>query len=355
VSYLRGALVLNPLDLAEQLGLDGFAAANALRDVVNVRPGNANLSGDSGEGALRREKLSELLLPRAIVTRNVVTFHKPLLYVAFKSRSRTKMRATGVSLSRPEWASKISDLRKVLGHNQAAFGKAIGVSQVAVSRWEAATDKPSALNFLRMAQLAKDNAASELHRFFYNLSNIDTVLADKEGRPLVEMPGHYVAPEVRLEMQAGRGSKNSSGGLKRKPDVVAVPLLKDGAAAGSPRLIDEAAVEDIILIRRKECPHPDDTVCVRVQGDSMSPVLEEGYIVAIDTADRDPKKLVAQMVAARDPEGGVTIKWLRRVGEEMMLIAQHTSPRYNPIFLDRERGWIIIGRVLFWIGKSPAR
>jgi SOS-response transcriptional repressor LexA len=86
-------------------------------------------------------------------------------------------------------------------------------------------------------------------------------------------------------------------------------------------------------------------------GDSMSPILEDGYVVAIDTADRDPKKLLNAMVAARDPEGGVTIKWLRKVGDDVMLIAQHTSPRYNPIFLNREPGWAIIGKVLFWIGK----
>lgn len=81
----------------------------------------------------------------------------------------------------------------------------------------------------------------------------------------------------------------------------------------------------------------------------MSPILEDDFIVAIDTSQTDGRKLVDQMVAAGDPEGGVTVKWLRRSGKSFMLVPQHTSVRHNPVVL--EPGWRIIGRVLFWIGK----
>jgi phage repressor protein C with HTH and peptisase S24 domain len=77
----------------------------------------------------------------------------------------------------------------------------------------------------------------------------------------------------------------------------------------------------------------------------MSPVLEERDVVIVDLFERDPRDLFNKMVAARDPEGGVTIKWLRQVGRHSMLVPNHTSPRHPPIHLDEE-GWKIIGRVV---------
>ena len=83
----------------------------------------------------------------------------------------------------------------------------------------------------------------------------------------------------------------------------------------------------------------------------MRPILDENYIVAIDTKDKVPEELIGKMVAALDPEGGVTIKWLRKGSGELMLVAQHTSQRYPPVLLKREPGWRILGRVLWWIGR----
>ena len=131
-----------------------------------------------------------------------------------------------------------------------------------------------------------------------------------------------------------------------------IPLLHDAAAAGSPRLVEESEVDDMIVARTSMCPHPGKTVCIRVSGDSMSPILENGYIVAIDTAETDHRRLYNHMVAARDPEGGVTIKWFRNHGGEEMLIPQHTSTRYPPVLIGRDQ-WKIIGKVLWWIGMPP--
>jgi SOS-response transcriptional repressor LexA len=132
-------------------------------------------------------------------------------------------------------------------------------------------------------------------------------------------------------------------------ETVAIPLLKDAAAAGLPRLIQEREIAEKLLLPRKWFPDAQAVRCIRVKGDSMSPILEDDYIVAIDTTQADPRKLVGQMVAAGDPEGGVTVKWLRRTGSNLILVPQHTSVRHNPVVL--EPGWRIIGRVLFWIGK----
>jgi SOS-response transcriptional repressor LexA len=134
-------------------------------------------------------------------------------------------------------------------------------------------------------------------------------------------------------------------------DPVSIKVLNDAAAAGEPRLLNPHDVRDLLVVTRKMCPHPERTLCIPISGDSMSPVLEDGYLVVVDTAQADHSKLCNQMVAARDPEGGVTIKWLRKIGRDELLVAQHTSTRYQPIILNREPGWEVIGRVLWWIGR----
>jgi phage repressor protein C with HTH and peptisase S24 domain len=89
-------------------------------------------------------------------------------------------------------------------------------------------------------------------------------------------------------------------------------------------------------------------VAISISGDSMSPILEDGYVAVVDTAVHNPKELAGRMVAARDPEGAVTVKWLRDVQGQLMLVAQHTSLRFQPIFL--RPGWGIVGEVVWWIG-----
>jgi SOS-response transcriptional repressor LexA len=139
--------------------------------------------------------------------------------------------------------------------------------------------------------------------------------------------------------------------LKKIPDAVAVPLLLDSSGAGSPRLIEEAQIERIVIADRYDCPHPQHTTCIRVSGRSMYPVLDDGYIVAVDTFVDDPESLIERMVVARDPDGGITVKWLRKVGDDYMLIPQHVSPEYSPSLISRGPGWKIVGEVIWWIGK----
>jgi SOS-response transcriptional repressor LexA len=139
-------------------------------------------------------------------------------------------------------------------------------------------------------------------------------------------------------------------------DAVGVRLLKDPAAAGTPRAINEKDVDEVLPLPKSLCPNADHLVCIRVEGDSMSPILEAGYIVAIDTSQVDPRRLHGNMVAARAPDGGVTIKWLRKSGKDLMLIPQHTSMRHQPVVLpatEEDHEWGIVGRVLWWLGTPP--
>lgn len=251
---------------------------------------------------------------------------------------------------RPEWAKRIESARKRLNLTQAAFANTLRVTQAAVSRWESGSREPDTRMYIEIAGLVGPRLGESERLYFFNRAGIDPV-------EIKYMDGTTIPtawqPITSITLVPGRGASKVDDpyALKKNLDAVGIALLKDPAAAGSQEQIDEAVVERTIIADAHDCPHPDRTVCIRVVGDSMRPILDDSYIVAVDTKDNIPQELVGKMVAARDPEGGVTIKWLRKGSGELMLVAQHTSQRYSPVLLNREPGWRILGRVIWWIGK----
>lgn len=212
---------------------------------------------------------------------------------------------------------------------------------MAFSQWERGRREPDSSVFVELGRMAEGP-----ERWYWWQRAGFTQEDYQKG--LEELDRRSPRTEVHIEVQPARGALHEDG-WKKKPDVVAIPLLKDAAAAGSPRMIEESEIEDTIFGWRRQCPHPEDMVAIKIEGDSMSPVLENGYLVVVDTAVREPKRLVGRMIAARDPEGGVTVKWLREVEGTLLLVAQHTSLRFQPIIL--HPGWGIVGEVVWWIGK----
>ena len=248
-------------------------------------------------------------------------------------------------VAKPEWAKKIAALRARLKLSQVKLAARLSVSQVAVSRWEKGSREPGADICVALGRLAEGRER------WYWWQRAGFSPEDYE-KGLEDLSRLSPRTEVRVEVQPARGALRQQGDrLKKQPDLVGIPLLKDAAAAGSPRLIEESQIEDTIFGWRRQCPHPEDMVAIKIDGDSMSPVLEQGYIAVVDTAAHDAQKLIGRMVAARDPEGAVTIKWLRRVEGKLMLLPQHTSLRFQPIFLNPE--WGIVGEVVWWIGQVP--
>lgn len=241
----------------------------------------------------------------------------------------------------PDWASKINQLREQLGLDRHGFAARFGVSDVTVSNWLTGKKHPKPSIYFRMAQLT--NTPEEAAPF----------LSLGVGRSGMDTPGMHKMFE--LSKKPVRSAKRSDFGFVGG-NATSIRLLKDPAAAGTPRQVNEKEIEEFLPFPKSLCPNPDHIVCIRVEGDSMSPILEAGYIVAVDTADRDRARLYGQMVLARNAEGEVTIKWFRKVGRESMLVPQHTSKRHPVLLLGREGdeqedgGWMIVGKILWWIG-----
>jgi SOS-response transcriptional repressor LexA len=132
-------------------------------------------------------------------------------------------------------------------------------------------------------------------------------------------------------------------------ESIIIPVLKDPAAAGTPRMINEDEIDFRLTLPRSIIPKGGKLVGLRVPGDSMSPILEKGYIALIDTARHDPENLVDRMVAVREKDK-VTFNWLRFTDGIYMLVPQNTSI-HNQVHVIRPGGdWSIVGEVVNWIG-----
>src|ERR1035437_2778168 len=83
----------------------------------------------------------------------------------------------------PEWAHKIEDMRQTRKLSQEGFGNRVGVSAMAVSRWERGVAEPTGETYIRLGNLAD----APLCWFFWKraglrLSDVTRVLPDANQR-----------------------------------------------------------------------------------------------------------------------------------------------------------------------------
>ncbi len=106
--------------------------------------------------------------------------------------------------------------------------------------------------------------------------------------------------------------------------------------------------EGHILAYRQWLPHPRETISVRLDDDSMHPILPQGSVVAIDRALTDPFELQGRLVAAC-PEGRPLIRWLEISGRHLILRPNQPSREHPliPIELQSLDPRMIIGQVVW--------
>jgi len=81
----------------------------------------------------------------------------------------------------------------------------------------------------------------------------------------------------------------------------------------------------------------------------MSPVLPDGYIVAVDSSIKNRENLDGEIVIAWHKDKGLVVSRLRRYGETEVFHPENRA--YEPIVAN-SREWKIVARVLWWIGKA---
>ena len=240
---------------------------------------------------------------------------------------------------RKDFSLRIKKLRKTLGLTQYALAEKLGVLSWAVASWEQGRFQPSGENYAHLARLAPPEEA----RFFLGKLGLDrdTVLS-KWPESTVQLP------EVRIYTT----EQWKPGTEDRLRFQVQVPVLRDEAAAGSPREINERDIDSFIAVPSKFVPKGTGVYTgIYIRGDSMEPILSDHFIVVVDHTQRDPAGLRGRMVAALVQEG-VLVKWLARESQRDRIILRSQNPNYEDILLDSPETNPIIGDVVFWWGTQ---
>jgi len=244
----------------------------------------------------------------------------------------------------PEWSQKIVAFRNSLKLSQSELGKQLSASAMAVSRWERAIQEAPANIYIQLGNLAGD----PLCWYFWGCAGLSTANVMR------------VLPAARHRMHQDRFPNLRvvhAGGRKRIPttDFVAVPLLP--VHAGTPGEAGDKAVdleqvrpEAMLAAPMHWCPNPKSTICLRVKGNSMSPLILDGYVIAIDMLDVHHDKLVGQIVVASNPARGLIVSRLIRFDHTDALVSDRRD--YESISLALESKWQVIGKVLWWIGRA---
>ena len=152
-------------------------------------------------------------------------------------------------------------------------------------------------------------------------------------------------------MHAGVGKER----LSEDAAFVAIPLLPVLAATPGQRGdkvsdLDQLKPEAMLAAPAEWCPNPASTISLRVKGNSMSPLILDDYIIAVDTSSAIVDELLGQIVVASNIEKGLLVSRLIRFDHTDVLVSDHRE--FDSVSLIGPSGWRIIGRVLWWTGKA---
>jgi hypothetical protein len=207
---------------------------------------------------------------------------------------------------------------------------------MSISRWERSVIPPT--NFLlKFGMLAQPKDCW----FFWGLAGLTS------------------ADVLRVLPQSGSipiTIQTVSAGAKPEPKgtaLVAIPLLPLVAAATKEKgsglgNLSTTPPEALLAAPALWCPNPAYTVCLRVKGDSMQPVLHHGYIIAVDQMRKDTSKLDRQIIVAHHRKMGLVVSRYRRINGGGALFPDNRL--HPPVSL--AKGWRVVGKVLWWIGHA---
>lgn len=241
-------------------------------------------------------------------------------------------------------SSRIKRLRKALGLTQHGLAQKLGVLPWAVASWEQGRWEPSGEHYAQLARLAPPEQA----QFFLGKLGIDRGTLLSKWPELSQKLPEVQAPEIRIYTT----EQWKPGTEDRLRFQVQIPVLRDEAAAGSPREINERDIDSFVAVPAKFVPKGLGAYTgIYIRGDSMVPILGDRFIVVVDHTQRDPMRLRGRMVAAL-LQGGVLVKWLARETRRDHLVLRSQNPAYEDIVLDSPETNPLIGDVVFWWGMQ---
>jgi phage repressor protein C with HTH and peptisase S24 domain len=247
----------------------------------------------------------------------------------------------------PEWCRKVLAFRHELKVSQQELGNRLGKSAMTVSRWECGEGEPSGKTYIALGNLAGD----PLCWYFWQRAGLSS-------GDIIRVLSKTLRRRQTLMASTPRGTVHASvvthAGVPRD-DFVAVPLLPIYAAtpgeSGDMNFDFAMCTPEMLLTApRPWCPNPDATVCMRVRGGSMSPLILDGYIIAVDTSNTLNDSLIGQIVVAHHENKGLLVSRLMRFNQTDVLASDHRE--YESLSITTAADWKIVGKVLWWTGRA---
>lgn len=245
----------------------------------------------------------------------------------------------------PEWSRKILAFRQALKVSQGELGKRLKTSAMALSRWERGDAEPPADAYIRLGNIAND----PLCWFFWGRAGLSTADVMR------------VLPAARRRLRQGRIASvqvvHAGAGSSPEPSsFVAIPVLPvraatPGADGDEVSDLDQLKPEALWAAPVEWCPNPASTISLRVTGNSMSPLILDGYLIAVDTSDVARDLLVGQIVVAwNTKQKRLLVSRLIRFDHTDALVSDQRENQ--SVSLANGSSWRIIGRVLWWTGQA---
>ena len=254
-------------------------------------------------------------------------------------------------LTVPEWSSAIFSLRHRLGLSQSDFGSRLHYSAMAVSRWETGKQEPTSRCFIQLGNMAGQPGCW----LFWARAGLNSA----DLRQMFPASRASLGPKNSLDFEivhTGSGVKRLRPKGAPKLQMVALPLLEMhtgtiGQAGGQFADFDSAPAQEMIAAPAFWCPNPAQTTCLRVKGTSMSPLINDGDVVVFDASQTNPDELNRKIVVAWHRESGLSLA--RFIAADGVHLLESENRDYNPVTVEKDRKWQIVGRVLWWIRKGP--
>lgn len=231
---------------------------------------------------------------------------------------------------------KIKEARRKRGLNRLSLAKKLGIPNSTLQGWELGKGEPTGTALIEIARVLEMDV-----RWFLGLRDIKEVVEEMRARE--SSPGWGAAPLPEVQFRIVDGPLKP--GLLREEDYRAVPLVEGRIAAGPGRVVGEE-VKEYALISAKEVPGRRGLIAVKVEGDSMLPVLQDQAIAVLDPGD---KRITPRGMYGVRVEGGCTIKRVALGGKSLVLLPW--NPEHAPEVVELAPGQstedLIIGRVVW--------
>lgn len=186
--------------------------------------------------------------------------------------------------------SIIREKRKALGLTLQAVGDTFGITRSAVASWERGDTRPDQDKLPALARLLKTSTA-------YLLT----------GEKQHDRAGLYVPFLSAMEAPEDIDLPNPT-----EDEFSMVPQLDIAAACGDGKYVDHVVVKGGLAFKRsslRDFGVPEHAArIIYASGGSMSPQIQDGCVVLLNTADRTPKE--GKIFAICTPDGGLVLKRL---------------------------------------------